>query len=163
MKTKTVLFLLPVIICCLAGCAEPATVEEPEEIPATNETAKVIEFKDLTVEEAQEKIQGRWEVVRYCDDWGCYDYVGYRNRMYHEFMGTDTIRRINTFAPDDSTVFFIPIHSWEKMEYGIQINLKIITLAGSEQFGIYLLHYMCNDTIHCSDPPLNRWWMKKTD
>jgi hypothetical protein len=37
MKTKTVLFLLPVIICCLAGCAEPATVEkpvtEPEEIP----------------------------------------------------------------------------------------------------------------------------------
>jgi hypothetical protein len=155
MKTKTVLFLLPVIICCLAGCAESAT-EPPEEIPAIpdNTFEKVINFTDLSIEEAQEIMQGRWEVVRYCHDWGCDDTAGYR---YHEFMGTDTIRRVNIKTPDDSIVVFLPIHSWEKMEYGIQINL--------ENFGVYFLHYMFNDTLRCSDPSIiiSEWYMKKTD
>jgi hypothetical protein len=162
MKTKTVLFLLPVIICCLAGCAEPDTVEEPvtepEEIPAIPEDPFE---KDPILEEAQEIMQGRWEIVRYCDDWECYDYVDIYRRMYYEFMGTDTLRSINTFTPDDSTVFFIPILSWEKLDYGIRINLKI-TLDISEYFDVYLLSYMRNDTIYCSTP-LTKWWMKKTD
>jgi uncharacterized protein YerC len=185
MKTKTVLFLLPVIICCLAGCAEPDTVEEPvtepEEIPddralpwwevpddklpeyiypEENENRKVTTFKDMTIEEIQEMMQGRWEVVRYCNDWGCYNSVG----TYHEFAGTDTIRRINTITPDSNTVLFMPIHSWEKKKYGILINLKI-TSVRSENSGVYFLHYIINDTLYCSGSSIFTpdWWMKKTD
>jgi hypothetical protein len=159
MKTKTVLFLLPVIICCLAGCAEPATVEEPvtempEEIPAIpgdpfemdegfpypreNKNVSVIKFKDLTLEEVQEKIQGRWLLRSECGGViGCSEI---RDSFYVEYVGPDSVYVIR---PD--TLVKRKIH-WRKELYGYR-HCDHEREFNEDVFRDTVLHYILNDTI----------------
>jgi hypothetical protein len=129
----TALFLAGVwIIGCNKKDKEPKEPKEP--------VAPLIEFKDISIEEAQQLVQGKWRTFRRCGGYaGCQDVTD----SYFEFIGTDKYRSIWSDQTTDYT-----ISEWEKTETGWRVlNFELSRLV--------------NDTLECgTGQGLNSmaWW-----
>jgi hypothetical protein len=121
--------------------------------PAQEKNTPMIKFKDMGMDEIQQTMQGKWQIVWYCiyglqfvDDPGlCGDVTD----SYFEVSGLDTIRYTG------ANVYMEEVWKWERKLYGCLVfigndtnEIGYFHARGTQYY--HMFHGMMNDTLYAS-------------